>query len=163
HRRLPCVHVRAAADDRLGGEDRPPSRRRRGAHPFRQVLLPEPHAAKGIGGSHGLSSLLSLRLDAGDRHRRDSRRRRVGVARSVAHLRGDHWCVGTPNDADTPIRGENMYQFMVRTIPGNYAELYRMESDAARKWGRSVWSWQGRFTRAVAAYVVFLVAMIAIG
>jgi alkane 1-monooxygenase/p-cymene monooxygenase len=76
---------------------------------------------------------------------------------------GHHLFVGTRKDADTPIRGESMYGFMLRTIPENYAELYRMESDAAAKWRRSVWSWRGRFTRAIAAYAVFLLAMFAIG
>jgi len=38
-----------------------------------------------------------------------------------------------------------------------------MEADAAAKWKRSVWSPQGRFTRAIAAYFVFLAIMVVIG
>lgn len=87
----------------------------------------------------------------------------IDCTRSVAHMMGHHLFVGTPKDSDTPIRGENIYAFIVRTIRGNYAELYEMESDAARKWKRSVWSWRGRFTRAIVAYLVFLGAMVAIG
>ena len=87
----------------------------------------------------------------------------LDCTRSVAHMMGHHLFVGTPKDADTPLRGESMYGFLVRTIPANYAELYRMEADVARKWGRSVWSPQGRFPKAIAAYLVFVVAMIVIG
>ncbi|MGH7898273.1 MAG: fatty acid desaturase [Candidatus Binatia bacterium] len=87
----------------------------------------------------------------------------LDCTRSVAHMMGHHLFVGTPKDADTPIRGESMYGFLLRTIPANYAELYQMESDAARKWGRSVWSWQGRFTKAIAAYLAFLAATTLIG
>jgi p-cymene methyl-monooxygenase len=87
----------------------------------------------------------------------------MDCTRSVAHMMGHHLYVGMPKDADTPIRGESMYRFLFRTIRGNYAELYAMESAAARKWGRSVWSWQGRFTKAIAAYLAFIVVMIAVG
>jgi len=87
----------------------------------------------------------------------------MDCTRSVAHMMGHHLYVGTPKDADTPIRGENMYGFLFRTIRGNFAELHQMESDAARKWGRSIWSWKGRFAKAIAAYVVFMVAMVVIG
>jgi p-cymene monooxygenase len=87
----------------------------------------------------------------------------LDCTRSVAHMMGHHLFVGTPKDADTPLRGESMYGFLVRTIPANYAELYHMEADAARKWGRSVWSPQGRFAKAIGAYLVFVVAMVLIG
>ena len=87
----------------------------------------------------------------------------MDCTRSVAHMMGHHLFVGTPKDPDTPLRGESMYRFLFRTIRGNYAELYQMESDAARKWRRSVWSWKGRFTRAIAAYAGFLAAIVVIG
>src|ERR1051325_9061429 len=87
----------------------------------------------------------------------------LDCTRSTAHMMGHHLFVGTPKDADTPLRGENMYGFMLRTIPANYAELYKMETDAAAKWKRSVWSPQGRFTRAIGAYLVFVAILVVIG
>ena len=87
----------------------------------------------------------------------------LDCTRSTAHMMGHHLFVGTPKDADTAYRGENIYQFLVRTIPANYAELYAMEVEAARKWKRSVWSPQGRFTRAIGAYLAFLAAITLIG
>ncbi len=77
----------------------------------------------------------------------------MDCTRSVAHTMSHHLHVGTPKDADTPLRGENMYTFIVRTIPGNYRELYEIEKVALAKRGLSVWSWQGKFVKAIAAYL----------
>lgn len=83
--------------------------------------------------------------------------------RSVAHMMSHHNHVGTPKDADTPYRGETMYQFLVRTIPANYAEIYQMESEAARKRGQSVWSPKGRFAKAIFAYAAAISVAFLIG
>jgi p-cymene methyl-monooxygenase len=80
----------------------------------------------------------------------------MDCTRSVAHMMSHHIYVGTPRDADTPFRGETVYRFLLRTIPANYAEIYHVEKEAAEKRGQSVWSWKGRFTKAVVAYLAAL-------
>ncbi len=87
----------------------------------------------------------------------------MDCTRSVAHMMSHHIHVGTRRDADTAQRGESMYSFIVRTIPGNYSELYQIEKATAAKRGLSVWSWQGKFTKAVLAYVSFLVVLLLAG
>ncbi len=77
----------------------------------------------------------------------------MDCTRSNAHMMSHHIFVGTPKDADTPYRGENIYQFLLRTIPHNYRDLYAMEKEAADKRGISVWSIQGKFMKAILAYV----------
>jgi p-cymene methyl-monooxygenase len=87
----------------------------------------------------------------------------MDCTRSVAHMMSHHNYVGTPQDADTPLRGESMYSFVKRTIPANYRELYRLERETLAKRGLSVWSWQGRFTKAIVAYVAFLAVLLWVG
>jgi p-cymene methyl-monooxygenase len=87
----------------------------------------------------------------------------MDCTRSAAHMMSHHIHVGTPKDADTPIRGENMYSFILRTIPENYRELYNLEKEALAKRGLSVWAWQGRFTKAIVAYLAFLGVLLVVG
>ena len=87
----------------------------------------------------------------------------MDCTRSVAHMMSHHNYVGTPQDADTPLRGESMYSFVRRTIPANYREIYQLEKVTLAKRGLSVWSWQGRFTKAIVAYVSFLALLFAVG
>jgi hypothetical protein len=87
----------------------------------------------------------------------------LDCTRSVAHVMGHHLHVGTPLDADTPQRGESVYGFIARTIPENYRQLYASEKAALARRGLSVWSWRGRFLRAIAAYAAFVAAVLAIG
>jgi p-cymene methyl-monooxygenase len=87
----------------------------------------------------------------------------MDCTRSVAHMMSHHNYVGTPQDADTPIRGESMYSFVMRTIPANYRDLYKLEKATLAKRGLSVWSWQGRFTKAIVAYLSFLAVLFAVG
>lgn len=56
-----------------------------------------------------------------------------------------------------------MYSFVRRTIPENYRELYKLEKVTLAKRGLSVWSWQGRFTKAIVAYLSFLAVLFAVG
>jgi len=87
----------------------------------------------------------------------------MDCTRSVAHMMSHHNFVGTPQDADTPIRGESMYSFVMRTIPANYRDLYQLEKATLAKRDLSVWSWQGRFTKAIVAYLIFLALLFAVG
>ena len=87
----------------------------------------------------------------------------MDCTRSVAHMMGHHIHVGTPKDFDTPFRGESMYSFIVRTIPGNYRELYAGEKAALGKRGLSVWSPQGKFAKAIGVYVGFMAFLFVIG
>src|SRR5260370_21263038 len=61
--------------------------------------------------------------------------------RRVAHIMSHHNYVGTPQDADTPLRGESMYSFARRPIPENYRVLYKLEKATLSNTGLSVWSW----------------------
>jgi hypothetical protein len=87
----------------------------------------------------------------------------MDCTRSVAHAMSHHIHVGTPKDADTPLRGESMYAFIVRTIPGNYRELYELEKTAMAKKGLLVWSPRGKFVKAIATYAAFLVVLFVVG
>jgi p-cymene monooxygenase len=87
----------------------------------------------------------------------------MDCTRSVAHMMSHHIHVGTPKDADTPFRGETVYGFLLRTIPANTAELYRMEKEAAGRRGQSVWSWKGRFAKAVVVYLAALFVAYLVG
>ena len=87
----------------------------------------------------------------------------MDCTRSVAHMMSHHNYVGTPQDADTPLRGESMYSFVRRTIPANYREIYQLEKVTLAKRGLSVWSWRGRFTKAIVAYLGFLALLFAVG
>src|SRR5260370_14762247 len=87
----------------------------------------------------------------------------MDCTRSVAHMMSHHNYVGTPQDADTPQRGESMYSFVRRTIPANYRGLYKLEKATLAKRGLSAWSWQGRFMKAIVAYLSFLGLLFAVG
>lgn len=87
----------------------------------------------------------------------------MDCSRGVAHMLGHHLYVGTRKDPDTPIRGETVYGFVARVMVDNYREFYGIEKASQAKRGQSVWSWRGIFPRAIAAYAVFALVLLAVG
>jgi alkane 1-monooxygenase len=58
----------------------------------------------------------------------------------VEHIRGHHKYVGTPRDPATALYGENYYQFLLRTIPGQYKSAWQLEKERLQKKNQSAWS-----------------------
>ncbi len=56
------------------------------------------------------------------------------------HLRIHHRYVATPHDSATARKGESLYAFMLRTIPGQYREAWQSEAELLRKKGKSAFS-----------------------
>ncbi|MBS0472981.1 MAG: alkane 1-monooxygenase [Proteobacteria bacterium] len=46
----------------------------------------------------------------------------------TAHIHGHHRWAGTVHDSATARPGENFYRFLLRTVPGQFAEAWRFES-----------------------------------
>src|SRR5260370_35217651 len=66
----------------------------------------------------------------------------MDCTRSVAHMMNHHNYVGTPQDADTPLRGQSMSSFVRRTIPPNNRDLYKLEKATPATRAVSRWSVQ---------------------
>jgi alkane 1-monooxygenase len=56
------------------------------------------------------------------------------------HLRIHHRHVATSHDSATARKGESLYAFMFRTIPGQYREAWQSEADMLRKKGQHAFS-----------------------
>jgi len=54
----------------------------------------------------------------------------------VEHVHGHHRWVGTPRDPATARRGESLYAFILRTVPGQWKSAFRLEQEQQRKKGR---------------------------
>lgn len=65
----------------------------------------------------------------------------------VDHLRVHHRFVGTRRDHATARLGENFYQFVWRSISGQFREALVLEAEAARKKGKTAWGWQNYVVR----------------
>jgi alkane 1-monooxygenase len=58
----------------------------------------------------------------------------------IAHIRGHHVQVGTPNDESTAWRGESLYSFVFRTVPRCLRLAWRLEARRLGKKSESPWS-----------------------
>lgn len=67
----------------------------------------------------------------------------------VEHLRVHHKWVGTPRDPATARRGENVYGFFLRSMAGQIAGAWRLESDRLKKEGRARFSWNHDLIRSI--------------
>ena len=76
---------------------------------------------------------------------------------AIEHVYGHHRHVGTPADPVTARRGEGLYRFMARAIPGSVAHAWHIEVERARRAGRAVWSPGNRMVR----YAITLLALYA--
>lgn len=63
----------------------------------------------------------------------------------LGHVHVHHPCVGTPEDCDTPVRGESVYRFVARSIVGQTRDALRIESERLEKLGLPRWHPRGRF------------------
>ncbi len=78
------------------------------------------------------------------------------------HLRIHHRYVATDHDSATARKGESLYAFMWRTIPGQYREAWQSESEMLGKKGKSAFSfgnvlWVQTLIQLVFLTVVYLV------
>lgn len=58
---------------------------------------------------------------------------------SIEHNRGHHRHVSTPEDPASSKMGENIYQFMLREIPGAVSRAWRLEADRLQRQNQSAW------------------------
>lgn len=75
-------------------------------------------------------------------HRRDKFEEAMGYAIlvlihfthfAVCHIKGHHKHVATPADPATAKRGESLYAYWLRSIPGEFFEAYEIEKERAQK------------------------------
>ncbi len=66
---------------------------------------------------------------------------------SIRHPYGHHNLVCTPADPATAYRGENFYQFMIRSIIGQKKMTWDLEAERLRRMRKSPWSWENRALR----------------
>ncbi len=60
----------------------------------------------------------------------------------IEHIKGHHKWVGTTKDPATAYRGESIYSFFLRTIPGQFVSAYKIESNRILKEGKSKFGFQ---------------------
>ena len=60
----------------------------------------------------------------------------------VEHLRGHHVHVSTPADASSARLGQNVYGFVMQSVPRNFANAWRMEAERLARRGLRWWHWR---------------------
>ncbi|MEL0082714.1 MAG: alkane 1-monooxygenase [Gammaproteobacteria bacterium] len=78
----------------------------------------------------------------------------------LGHVHVHHIHLDTPMDGDTPIRGESIYRFAIRSVRAIIAETFRLEFEYLRKTGKSPWSPLGRLFWGVAFELLFAVIFV---
>lgn len=78
----------------------------------------------------------------------------------IEHNRGHHRRVATPDDPASAQRGEWVYGFWLRSVPGGWSSAWELERSRLERAGLPVWSWQNQMVRLQGAQ---LAAMIAVG
>ena len=82
-------------------------------------------------------------------HRKQSSWRFLGIVNLVfvnyshfyiEHIKGHHKWVGTDRDPATARYGESIYQFVLRTVPGQFISAFRFESSRLQKLNKSAFS-----------------------
>ena len=87
----------------------------------------------------------------------------VGIPMTeLAHVNVHHLHLGTPEDGDTPRRGENVYSFGARSIWAQLTESLKLEAGRLERQGRGLWSPRGRLLWGVAAQAAFAVVFCAL-
>ncbi|BBZ27092.1 alkane 1-monooxygenase [Mycolicibacterium madagascariense] len=79
----------------------------------------------------------------------------------VAHNRGHHILVATPEDPASSRMGENLYAFIVRSSVGNVRTAWRLERQRLARLDRSVWSPRNDVLNAWAMTLVLFAALVA--
>jgi alkane 1-monooxygenase len=78
----------------------------------------------------------------------------------IEHNRGHHAQVATPEDSASARRGESVYRFALRELPGAILRGWRLEAQRLARRGHSAWSWRNEvliswlLSAAIAAAVV---------
>lgn len=62
----------------------------------------------------------------------------------LGHVHVHHIHLDTPEDGDTPIRGESLYRFVARSVVAQIGITFRLEFQRLQKIGRSPWSPKSR-------------------
>lgn len=75
----------------------------------------------------------------------------------VEHNRGHHRRVATPEDPASARRGESLYAFWARSLPGGLRSAWALESARLSHDGRSAWSWSNEVLRGLVYQAVMLV------
>jgi len=83
--------------------------------------------------------------------------------RDIGHVVGHHIDVATPDDGDTAARGTNLYAFSANAVLESTRYAFTMEANALKKRGLSPWNIRHRAYSALAALVVFHVALFLVG
>ncbi len=60
----------------------------------------------------------------------------------VEHVRGHHVHVSTPHDASSATFGQNVYAFVVQSIPRNVVNSFKLEAERLQKLGITRFSWR---------------------
>jgi alkane 1-monooxygenase len=72
----------------------------------------------------------------------------------IEHNRGHHGRVATPEDPASSRFGENLWQFLPRTVGGSLRSAWHLEAGRLRRRERSVWTWRNDVLNAWAMSVV---------
>lgn len=72
------------------------------------------------------------------------------------HVHGHHPFVGTPDDSDTPLRGQSVYRFVWHSIVDGTIKAYRFEKARLAKRDHSVWWWRSRVVWALISEAVWI-------
>jgi alkane 1-monooxygenase len=72
----------------------------------------------------------------------------------IEHNRGHHGRVATPEDPASSRYGENLWQFLPRTVIGSLRSAWHLEASRLQRRDRSVWTWRNDVLNAWAMSVV---------
>lgn len=77
----------------------------------------------------------------------------------IDHNRGHHLHVGTPMDPSTARRGESLYRFWARAVPGIIVSAWGIEARRLSKQSRSAWSPRNALLRYLIYEMAYLAAV----
>jgi len=81
----------------------------------------------------------------------------------IEHLRGHHVHVSTPKDASSARFGQNVYAFVLQSIPRNIANAFRLEAERLARRGSSWWHWRNEmlwWSALTLSYAVLMALML---
>lgn len=106
-------------------------------------------------------------------HRKEKSLRNLGILNLllvnyahfyVEHVRGHHRYVGLLRDSATARKGESIYHFFIRTIPGQFSSAWKLENERLHKAGNTTLGLRHFILRSVMAQVLIVIAIsIALG
>ncbi len=78
---------------------------------------------------------------------------------TIEHNKGHHRQVATPEDIASARMGENVYQFMLREVPGGLCRAWALERDRLLGRGKPVWSLDNEILQTMTITVVLYAAL----